>query len=440
MTDQPDENVMEAIRLKAPNREPDPRGPDAPEKTQQHLPRIQQPDTHDYHLVSTPTPRRSPLRVVAAPPIRWIGTNFNFDPGHRVDGIVIHTEVGTNAGATGRFQQPNQASAHYGVAYDGHEVVQWVSEQNTAWHCGRYFPDATHMGNTNSIGIEHEDNGQYNSPRPDGLYETSARLVAWICQRYGLPIVASTVRGECGHRDVSIVGTACPDSLDIDRIIRRANELVAPPPPAVPPWKLALHVEPYTVTLAAPVDLYDLTTGQPSGVKVGAGTFIAGYRGVVGGVDYRVTGWSFDHGTPRGVRTADVAPPPLPPEWRRNLQPKDGTFRLTKAVGLYDLEAAPHPESVQPFSLIPIGPLSTSYITSVGGDNFLMTSYSVTKGIGRGMLQAAVLDADEKPAPPPGPAPGPAPTPDPGPPTPPPGALNWLQALLDWFKRLFGSK
>jgi hypothetical protein len=43
------------------------------------------------------------------------------------------------------------------------------------------------------------------------------------------------------------------------------------------------------------------------------------------------------------------------------------------------------------------------------------------------------------PQPVPSPAPGP-PSPSPLPPVPPPGALNWLQALLDWLLKLFGGK
>lgn len=400
------------------NRDPDPRGPDAPDKHQQYLPRKQGRDAHEYHLVAAP--RVQPSRsAIAPPPVRWVGTNFNFDPGHAVDGIVLHTEVGTNASATGRFQQPNQASAHYGVAYDGSEVVQWVSEQNTAWHCGRYYPDGSHMGNTNSIGIEHEDNGQYNSPRPDGLYETSARLVAWICQRYGLPINFSTVRGECGHRDVSIVGTACPDSLDVGRIIARANELVSPPAP--PAWKAALKADPYSVTLEGAVPLYDLTTGAKI-ATVGPGPVSFAYSGTIGGADYRVTAFSFMHDTPHGVLASDVV---SVPEWRKNLVPFVATYRLRWAVPLWNLETMMKTDRV-----VAAGPVAVQHGTKVQGKSYAMTDYSVSRNIPNGLLEDDLLAADTPPPKPPVPDPGPIPGSPPG----------FFEALLEFLRKFFGGK
>jgi hypothetical protein len=127
--------------------------------------------------------------------------------------VIIHTMVGTIASANSRFQIPAQgASAHYGVGYDG-RLVQWVDEKDAAWHAG----NATI--NLDSIGIEHEDMGRYNDPRPDALYATSARLVHDICRRYGIPIDHAHIRP---HREVSDSPTACPDALDVGRIVTMA--------------------------------------------------------------------------------------------------------------------------------------------------------------------------------------------------------------------------
>jgi hypothetical protein len=125
--------------------------------------------------------------------------------------------VGTVAGANQRFQNAaQQASAHYGVGLNG-LVVQWVRETDTAWHAGVWEV------NLDSIGIEHEDNGNYNAPRTDALYAASAALVADICKRYGIPITHTRIgaSGELGHRECGYA-TACPDALDLDRIIRQA--------------------------------------------------------------------------------------------------------------------------------------------------------------------------------------------------------------------------
>ena len=162
--------------------------------------------------------------------IEFLGSP-NFTPGR--DGhdlvtepryVVIHTMVGTIASANARFQQASeQASAHYGVGLDG-RIVQWVREEDAAWHAGN-FPV-----NLDSIGIEHEDGGRFDDPRPDALYTASAALVRDICQRYGIPIDAQHIRP---HNAFS--ATRCPDALDIDRIIREAGAGSAAPLPAASP-------------------------------------------------------------------------------------------------------------------------------------------------------------------------------------------------------------
>jgi hypothetical protein len=146
--------------------------------------------------------------------------------------IVLHTMVGTMQSADARFQNPNQqASAHYGVGYEG-ALWQWVDEKDAAWHSGNY------TCNLDSIGIEHEDMGNYNSPRPDALYQRSARLVADICKRYGIPCRRGTyasVSGCIDHR--TVYATACPDSLDTNRIISEAGVYLGggDPYPSQPP-------------------------------------------------------------------------------------------------------------------------------------------------------------------------------------------------------------
>lgn len=143
--------------------------------------------------------------------------NGNFDTSRgTITQIVIHTMVGTWQGAASRFANygagNGPASAHYGVKYDG-GLIHWLEEYWTAYHAGNYGVNLT------SIGIEHEDMGAYNSPRPDVLYATSAKLVRDICQYYNIPIDRKHI---LKHSEVSQLGTACPDSLDIDRIVREA--------------------------------------------------------------------------------------------------------------------------------------------------------------------------------------------------------------------------
>jgi N-acetylmuramoyl-L-alanine amidase CwlA len=156
----------------------------------------------------------------------WIASP-NFSPGR--DGhsmtlapsyIVLHTTVGSKQAAIARFVNgdPNQrggrASAHYIVGLDG-SLTQMVREEDAAWHAGNYEI------NLDSIGIEHEDGGDYNGPRTDALYAASSQLVREIVARYpkALSIDRAHIRK---HKEVSDAPTACPDALDVDRILRQA--------------------------------------------------------------------------------------------------------------------------------------------------------------------------------------------------------------------------
>ena len=149
--------------------------------------------------------------------------------------IILHTMVGSIASANARFQQAAQtASAHYGVGLDG-RVVQWVKESDAAWHAGNFEI------NLDSIGIEHEDKGDFNGPRTPALYESSAQLVAAICKRYDIPCTRTYIRK---HKEVSDAPTACPDSLNVDGIVRRAYAILHPPAPVVVPPPVPAPVPP----------------------------------------------------------------------------------------------------------------------------------------------------------------------------------------------------
>jgi hypothetical protein len=136
-----------------------------------------------------------------------------------IDKIIIHTIVGTIAAANSRFNNPDQVvSAHYGIGLDG-SIYHWVDEDNVAYHSGKYAVNQT------SIGIEHEDNGNYNGTRTDALYKSSAQLVRNICEFYNIPIDRKHI---IKHNEVPYP-TACPDNLDIDRIVKEAAAIVVKP-------------------------------------------------------------------------------------------------------------------------------------------------------------------------------------------------------------------
>lgn len=137
--------------------------------------------------------------------------------------IVIHTMVGTVKGANAVFNNPaNKTSANYGIGLDG-RIYQWVQERFTAYANGNY------TANQRAISIEHEDNWSGppapEPPRTDALYASSAKLVADICKFYGIPCTRQFIRK---HSEVSVKATACPDNLDIERIVREANQILNP--------------------------------------------------------------------------------------------------------------------------------------------------------------------------------------------------------------------
>lgn len=141
--------------------------------------------------------------------------------GQIIDRILLHTMVGWIAGADAHFHNPSaQVSAHFGIRVDG-SLWQWVNVWDTAFHAGDF------QVNLQSIGIEHEDGGDYNGPRPDALYDRSAHLVAQFCTEYNIPCKRGTGGpGIYDHRQVH--ATACPDALDTDRIIRLASNILTP--------------------------------------------------------------------------------------------------------------------------------------------------------------------------------------------------------------------
>lgn len=167
---------------------------------------------------------------------------------------------GTLESANSKFQNPAaQASAHYGISKG--RVWQWVKETDAAWHCG--VPAV----NIESIGIEHDATIYHKLSEED--YRLSAELLADISKRYNLPLNRQTV---IKHSEVK--ATQCCGTVDIDRIINMANELLKPKPMNILWTRLLLanNVEPekrplYEQEIADADEWYDLMSGGKFKVK-----------------------------------------------------------------------------------------------------------------------------------------------------------------------------
>lgn len=159
-------------------------------------------------------------------------TPYNHDSGragHSITGVVLHTMVGNLQPSINLAFNPNRGmSMNYCVGLDG-QIVRVVREGDTAYCNGNY------QSNLTAISIEHEDAGDYNGARTPELYNASSELVADICKRYGIPCDREHIRGHNEVIDKRYYpgGTACPDSLDLNRIIAAANAILSPAEPVV---------------------------------------------------------------------------------------------------------------------------------------------------------------------------------------------------------------
>ena len=148
--------------------------------------------------------------------------------GTKIDRIVLHHNASTSDNIPGVWQN-RAASAHYQVTPNA--IRQCVDEGNTAWAAGNWAM------NLRSINIEHlNSTGAPNWDVADETEERSAALVADICKRYGIPCDRSHI---LKHGEV--VPTICSGGLDVDKIVRRANEILGgasaniPAAPSTPP-------------------------------------------------------------------------------------------------------------------------------------------------------------------------------------------------------------
>jgi N-acetylmuramoyl-L-alanine amidase len=145
----------------------------------------------------------------------------NFTNGRENKGIqefIIHWMAGTLASTDATFQnRARNTSAHYGIEDD--KIHQYVSLDNTAYHAGNWGVNQT------SIGIEHSAQPGRNAS--DATYESSAQLIA--------PIIKAGRVGRSYRKHSAIVATACPGTIDLDRIARRVNEILGTNAPIITP-------------------------------------------------------------------------------------------------------------------------------------------------------------------------------------------------------------
>lgn len=140
--------------------------------------------------------------------------------------MTIHWTAGRYDGDIATLDGPT-VDCHFYVAKSG-EVVQFLDMESMAWH-------GFDTANSKCLGIEHQGFGEAYT---DAQLEASAKLVAYLCRRFGIPIrhvdptagVESSFRGIFGHRDLSLGGNrvdgndhtdSVPDGTGWDRYLAR---------------------------------------------------------------------------------------------------------------------------------------------------------------------------------------------------------------------------
>jgi N-acetyl-anhydromuramyl-L-alanine amidase AmpD/photosystem II stability/assembly factor-like uncharacterized protein len=104
--------------------------------------------------------------------------------------IVIHTTEAPYAAAIRFFAHAGAvASADYVVRSSDGAITQMVRERDIAWHSGNRQYNAT------SIGIEHEAYVHNCVWYTNAMYRSSARLVAHLAVKYGIPIDRTHIIG-----------------------------------------------------------------------------------------------------------------------------------------------------------------------------------------------------------------------------------------------------
>lgn len=157
--------------------------------------------------------------------------------GERARAVVVHTTHGSFAGTAAWFaDRSSGVSSHYLVGLDG-RVAQFVDEQDTARHAGRVLrPSAAFAAgrddlNPVTVGIELEDDGDPEGvARTGAQYAAAARIVAAVCERWGIPLDREHL---IGHRE-AFAAKACPGNVDVDRLLAMAAAVAEaerlPPP------------------------------------------------------------------------------------------------------------------------------------------------------------------------------------------------------------------
>ncbi|RPF22903.1 N-acetylmuramoyl-L-alanine amidase [Myceligenerans xiligouense] len=109
--------------------------------------------------------------------------------GPSLDYIVIHDTEGSYQSSVNLVLDPEYLGWHYTIRSEDGHVAHHVDNGDIGWHAGNWYM------NTHSIGIEHEGFAGTAGWYTEAMYRSSAELVRYLAQRYGIPLDRAHVIG-----------------------------------------------------------------------------------------------------------------------------------------------------------------------------------------------------------------------------------------------------
>ena len=109
--------------------------------------------------------------------------------GPSIEYILIHDTEGSYEGTVRSVQDPTYLAWNYTLrSSDGH-VANHLEPADVGWHAGNWYM------NMHSIGLEHEGKAGNGSWYTEALYQSSAELVAYLAEKYEIPVDRAHIIG-----------------------------------------------------------------------------------------------------------------------------------------------------------------------------------------------------------------------------------------------------
>lgn len=133
---------------------------------------------------------------------------------------VVNTLRGTSGAPTASY------------AVKDRELVSMVAEQDSPWTNGRWTSNMYSVTFEMCNASGSSTNGWF--PPSAETCETTAWAMARAAQRWGIELPLEHGVNVFGHKEVSKTATSCPGALDVDAVVKRANEIIAEYPVPAP--------------------------------------------------------------------------------------------------------------------------------------------------------------------------------------------------------------